>query len=589
VALHRILVVDDSPAVRETVGILLGGEYDVHSARLDDYTAKGLQGPLPSLIIATRTAVRREQPTPFPGGIPVLWIDSPSEGPGGGWQGPSIPRRFSPRELRRSVAELLATPAAVSSAPAYGPRLQPPYVTREAARAIGQALGTDLPLHLVGEAGTGKRAVARAVHGARGGGPFLPLAGGHFDAAVLATPGRQGGTLFIDHAEQLSAPAQQALLGVLEPTGLVRLADGAGVRLISATTADLGEALDGGRFAPDLYYGMTMLTVRLTALRERPDDIPALAQMLVGELAVLLGRAPMVLTDRALDRLANYLWFGNLAELEAVLARTAALCRDTVIDVDDLLFDGARLGPARNGAAAAPREGRTALGGRPLDLIINELAHEFKNPLVTIKTFAHQLRRAKSGGGDGDQVARLTSEAVAQIDQTLENLLEFTRLETPVPQSIPLSAVLNPVLGECAEALATRGVALEHPPAPPVTVRGDPQQLAYAMTNLVRALTRELAPSSRLAVRYAPPALLSIELPNGINPLSSHLATLLDRPSDGSPDLPLGVAIANAVFERNGAQIALADDTPSTVTVRFTPADDEGVVAGNGTAPRPSR
>lgn len=585
-ALHRILVVDDSPAVRETVGILLGGEYDVHASRLDDYTAKGIPGPLPSLIIAARTAARRDQPPPFPAGVPVLWIDS--EGQVGGWFGPSIPRRFSPRELRRSVAELLAAPVAVSSGPAHGPRLQPPYLTSQAARAIGQALRTDLPLHLVGEAGTGKRAVARALHAARASGPFLPLSGAHFDTAILTTPGRQAGTLFLDRVEQLTAPAQQALLGALEPTGLVRMADGAAVRLISSATTDLGGELDAGRFAPDLFYRMTMLTVRLTALRERPDDIPALAQMLVGELAVLLGRAPMALTDRALDRLANYLWFGNLAELEAVLARTVALCRDTVIDVDDLLFDGTQLGSPRSGAAAPPREGRTALGGRPLDLIINELAHEFKNPLVTIKTFAHQLRRAKTGG-EGDQVARLTGEAVAQIDQTLENLLEFTRLETPVPQSIPLSMVLNPVLGECAEALATRGVALEHPPAPPVTVRGDPGQLAYALTNLVRAVTRELAPSSRLSVRYAAPALLSIELPSGTDPLSSHLATLLDRPGDGAPDLPLGVAIANAVFERNGAHVALADDTPSTVTVRFTPADDEGVVAGNGTAPRPSR
>ena len=91
----------------------------------------------------------------------------------------------------------------------------------------------------------------------------------------------------------------------------------------------------------------------------------------------------------------------------------------------------------------------------------------------------------------------------------------------------------------------------------------------------MRALTRDLAPASRLAVRYAAPALLTIELPSGTDPLGSHLATLLDRPTDGSPALPLGVAIANAVLERNGAHVALRDDTPSTVTVRFTPADDD--------------
>ena len=186
-------------------------------------------------------------------------------------------------------------------------------------------------------------------------------------------------------------------------------------------------------------------------------------------------------------------------------------------------------------------------------------------------------------------MARLTGEAVAQIDQTLENLLEFTRLETPVAQSVPLPTVLDSVLDECARTLAVRGVALDHPPAPPVAVRGDPQQLAYALGNLLRALTRDLAPTSRLAVRYGAPAALVIELPPGADPLGSHLATLLDRAGDGSPALPLGVAIARAVLERNGAQVALADRTPSTVTVRFTPADDDAVAAGNGTPPRTDR
>lgn len=584
--IHRILVVEDSSAVRETIGILLGGEYEVQSARVDEYTARGIQGPLPNLIIAARPAAAAGECRPFPAGVPVLWIDSAAEP--GPWSGPSIPRRFSPRELRRSVADLLAAPAAGRDGPSQPARLQPPFVTSDAARALAPALATELPLHLVGEAGSGKRSVARAVHAARGTGSFLPLPGAHVDASVLATPGWRGGALFIDRVEQLPPAAQQALLAALEPTGLLRMPDGAGVRLITSATSDLGAAADAGAFAPDLYYRITVLTVRLLPLRERPDDIPTLSQMLAAELALLLGRPPVVFTDRALDRLANYLWFGNLAELEAVLARTVALCADTVIDADDLLFDGRQARP-RAGAAAAPRQGRTALSGRPLDLIINELAHEFKNPLVTIKTFAHHMRRALPNGGDDEHVARLTGDAVAQIDQTLENLLEFTRLETPVPQSVPLSAFLNPVLDECAQALAPRGVALDHTPAPPVAVRGDPQQLAYALTNLLRAVTRDLAPSSRVSVRYSAPATITLELPPDADPLGSHLATLLDRPSDGSPPLPLGVAIANAVLERNGAQVALGDDTPSTVTVRFSPADDDMVVAGNGTAPRSGR
>ena len=588
VALHRILVVDDSPAVRETLGILLGGSYEVHAAAIADYATAGGHEPRPDLIIAARAAAARCPPQRFPAGVPVLWIEGPAESGSLPRRGPSIPRRFSPRELQRRVAELLVAPPAADGAQSQFARLRRPYVSADAARAIGEALLTDLPLHLVGEAGTGKRSVARAVHGARASGPFVHLPAAHFDPAVLASAGGHGATLFLDRVEQLGPHGQDALLSALEPSGLVRTSDGGRMRLITTATIDLGAEADEGRFAPDLYYRLTVLTVRLDPLRERADDIPALAQLMAAELASLLDRSPVAFTDRALERLANYLWFGNLAELEAVLARTIALSRPALIDADDLLFDGARLPSPRAAESPAARNGAT-LGARPLDLIINELAHEFKNPLVTIKTFAHHLRRYLPTGGEDDKVARLTGEAVEQIDHTLENLLEFTRLAAPVPQSVPLSTVLNPVMSECGRQLAARGVALDQRALPPIAVRGDPQQLSYALTNLVHALTRDLAPSSRLAVRYDEPAALAFELPSGIAPLGNRLATLLDNPSDGSVALPLGVAIAAAVFERNGAQVALPDGAASTVIVRFTPVEGYVAAGGNGTSPRPGR
>jgi DNA-binding NtrC family response regulator len=589
VALHRILVVDDSLAVRETIGILLGGDYEVHASTVDQYAATGILGEPPELIIAARAAAPRCAPRPFPPGVPVLWIEGADDPPGVPAYGASLPRPFSPRELRRRVVELLAAPQTYGAGSSHAARLRPPYVSAEVGRAIAPALATTLPLHLVGEPGTGKRSLARAVHVARGGGPFLPLPALHFDASALAAPSRPGAALFLDRVEQLSPHAQQDLLAALEPSGLVRTVDGAGLRLITSATTDLGAAADAGTFTPDLYYRLTVLTVRLAPLRERPEDIRALAQALAAELGALLGRSPVSLTERALERLANYLWFGNLAELEAVLARTVALAREPLIDADDLLFDGTRLpvGPA----AASPHESPAVLGGRPLDLIINELAHEFKNPLVTIKTFAHHLRRSLPRGGEEEQVARLTGEAVAQIDQTLENLLEFTRLDAPVPQLVRLSTVVDPVLDECGQALAARGVALDHPPLPPVTVRGDPQQLAYALANLVHALTRDLPQSARLGLRFGEPAVLTFELPQGSDPLGSHLATLLDHSSAAAPGYPLGVAIANAVLERNGAQVTVPEDAPSTVTVRFAVADKDTPIdgTGNGTSPRPGR
>lgn len=587
-ALYRILVVDDSPAVRETVGILLGNDYEVHASRVDDYLASGIPDPPPHLIITQHLAPSEPDPRRFPAGVPVLWI---GDGNGPQRDGAHLSRRFSPRELRQRVAELLSAPRSIDPPPQRrsDTRLHAPFLPAAAARGISTALTTDLPLHLIGEPGTGKRAIAKGVHAARNGGPFLALPAAHFDPAVLAAPGCGGGTLFIDAVDQLDGQSQQALLAVLEPTGLVRTAEAAGLRLVTATSGDLEAAVDSGAFAPALYYRITVLTAHLPPLRDRSDEIPALAQAIGAELGALLGRPEVRFTPRALERLSNYLWFGNIAELEAVLARTIALASEPLIDADALLFEAGQLRGSPAGGVIPARNGAGTLAGRPLDLIINELAHEFKNPLVTIKTFAHHLRRALPRGGDDEQAARLTGEAVQQIDQTLENLLEFTRLENPVPQSVPLGAVLTPVFAECGRALAARGGALEHGTVPRVMVRGDPQQLAYALMNLLRALTRDLAPKAPLKVRYDHPATLIITLPDGASPFGNHLATLLDRPADGSSAIPLGVAIANAVLERNGAQVAFADDTPSTIIVRFAAADDQTVVAGNGTSPRIGR
>lgn len=582
-ALYRILVVDDSPAVRETVSILLGNDYEVHAARAQDVAARGVPEPIPDLIIAQRTA-GGDICGHLPGHVPLLWIDPRPSGAVATSLG-----CFSPRELRKRVAELLSAPVAGPQGPARGEdwRLREPFLSAGAARTVAHAVETSLPLHLIGEAGSGRRSLARAVHGARRvGGPFLALSGLDFDPSVLARGGADGGTLFIDAVDRLSGPAQHRLAGALEPSGVLHTEDGASWRLITAAHEDLDHLTESGAFAAALFYRITVLTARLPPLRERSRDIPALVRLLAAELGPLLGRPQVAFTEGALERLSHYLWFGNLAELEAVLARTIALSRDSLIDADALLFDGMtapatapRLGP---GPASAP----TAAAGQPLDLLINELAHEFKNPLVTIKTFAHHLRRSLPRGGDDEHVARLTGEAVQQIDQTLENLLEFTRLEAPILQSIPLAAVLNPALAECSHSLATRGVTLEQGPVPRVVVRGDPQQLAYALSNLLRALTRDLPPQSRLTVRSDELGAILVTLPDGAVPLSSHLATLLDRPPEGSTAIPLGVAIAHAVLARNGAQVAVADSTPLTLSVRFARADDDSVVAGNGTAPR---
>ncbi|MDX2168067.1 MAG: sigma 54-interacting transcriptional regulator [Deltaproteobacteria bacterium] len=574
----------DSPAVRETVGILLGAEYEVQAAGVDEYLSQGIHAAAPQLLIAPASLARHALPA-----SPVLWVE---DGRGAALPGPSLSPQFSPRELRQQVGAALARPLP-SPRPGARSRLEPPFVPAETALTLAEATRSQLPLHLVGEPGTGKRALARAVHAAHTEGELAWVDAAELESGLGGLT-RHVGTVFVDRVETLAPAAQQRLLAGLDATGQLRRPDGGSARLISAAVGDLAAATEAGRFAPALYYQLTLLTAPLPPLRERSHDIAPLARQLAADLAAALGRAPATLTARALERLTNYLWFGNLAELEAVLARSLALTRATSLDAADLLFDGARPRPLPRPGASAATATPTAprpLAAEPLDLIINELAHEFKNPLVTLKTFAHHLRRAPAPGDDDAQVARLTGEAVEQIDQTLENLLEFTRLEAPAPQTLPLATLLDPVLQDCRYALGARGLRLEHDALPAVAVSGDPQQLGYALGNLVRALARDLPSGAELRVGFQPPAALTIQLPDGADPLGNHLATLLDRSNDPTQAPPLGVAIAHTVLSRNGAELNVAGEGSATVVVRFRRADAEHPtkVLVNGSAPRSDR
>ncbi len=593
--LHRVLVVDDSPAIRETIGILLSLDHEVHASTIAEYLSHGIQENVGlNLIVAAADDRLLSAAGHLPGHVPILWLveDSAEWAASDPKAGQRLSRRFSPHELRTRVEALVSQPPATPSSQHQRQRLRTPYLTAEAARLVAEALTNNLPVHLFGEPGTGKRSVARAIHSVAGRGPLIATTGETFVARPPAVGAARRATLFIDRVDHLCDQGQQQLLDCLEPDGMINTPGGIRMRLITAAPCDLATILDRGLFSRELYYRLTILSAHLPPLRHRPEDIPGIARLVAAELAAWLGLPGVSFTQRALDRLSRYLWFGNLAELETVLARTLSIRQRTDIDADDLLFEGRRLlaAPPAAPISAGTEHGPRRLASETLELIINELAHEFKNPLLTIKTFAHHLRQALRDGND-EQVAQLTGEAVDRMDHTLENLLQFTRFHKPQLRSIQLSAALKPVLEEQATQLASRGVRLDCPPPPPMVIHADGAQVGYALSNLLRTLSRSLGGQDEILVRYLPPVTITFQLPSGSDPLGSHLATLLDGPGGAEEALPLGVAIAKVVLERNGAQVTIGRHTgPTIVTVRFAPGDqEETAIASYGQAPRTDR
>jgi DNA-binding NtrC family response regulator len=219
-----------------------------------------------------------------------------------------------------------------------------------------------------GETGTGKELVAHAIHEAspRAEGPFVVVDCGAIPVTLIeselfghvrgaytgATEARRGafesahgGTLFLDEIGELPAAVQPVLLRVLEDRTVKRVGDGrriaVDVRVVAATHRDLREEVNRGRFRADLYYRLAVLRLRLPALRDRREDIPALIRHFCDTLAAgddSTGdeqRAPSPLSDELITALSGQSWPGNVRELRSAVQR-ALLLGDAAVWQDPL-------------------------------------------------------------------------------------------------------------------------------------------------------------------------------------------------------------------------------------------------------------
>jgi DNA-binding NtrC family response regulator len=228
---------------------------------------------------------------------------------------------------------------------------------------VDRAAAVDSTVLLLGESGTGKEVLARALYrrSKRAGGPFVAVncaaistslleselfghERGAFTGAVARKPGRfelaDGGTLLLDEVAELSPEAQAGLLRVLEERTLMRLGGtrpvAVDVRVIAATHVPLKEAVAAGRFREDLYYRLSVLVTVIPPLRERRDDIEALARHFLDRLVRGAPRRVGGIAPAALDALTAYRWPGNVRELRNVIEHAVMLGTGDVIEVDDL-------------------------------------------------------------------------------------------------------------------------------------------------------------------------------------------------------------------------------------------------------------
>lgn len=268
---------------------------------------------------------------------------------------PVVESAFQTREERRSADH----PAA--ELPKHDGRVKMIGVSRaiqEVFKLVGRVARSDAPILIAGESGTGKELVAKAVH------EYSPrrqkemitincgaipenlleseLFGhekGSFTGAISRRAGRfeqaDGGTLFLDEIGDMPLTIQVKLLRVLQDGSFSRVGSNetitTDVRIVAATHKNLADEVAAGRFREDLYYRLNVVEIRIPPLRERPEDIPLLAEFFLQRITRKNGMARIRLSAEAVSSLQAHTWPGNVRELENTIARACALASSQIL------------------------------------------------------------------------------------------------------------------------------------------------------------------------------------------------------------------------------------------------------------------
>lgn len=236
---------------------------------------------------------------------------------------------------------------------------------RKVLTAVDKVATTDSSVLILGETGTGKELIARAIHkrSGRSSRAFIrvncaaippaliasELFGherGAFTGALERRVGRfeaaDGGTLFLDEIGDLPAETQVTLLRVLQEREFERIGSTkpvrVDVRVLAATNRDLAAAVEEGDFRQDLYYRLNVFPITVPPLRERIEDIPLLAEYLVKRYAKKANKKITSIDRATLEILQNYDWPGNVRELQNVIERAIILCEAPILYVDETWF-----------------------------------------------------------------------------------------------------------------------------------------------------------------------------------------------------------------------------------------------------------
>jgi DNA-binding NtrC family response regulator len=425
----RILVVDDDGAVRYAVAELLGDAgHAVRQAEHAPAALAALEGEPAELVITDLSMpamsgmeLLEELRSRCPDTLVILLTAHGDERVAvqalklGAWD--YLPKPFDNEELLAAVSrarEVLALrrenrrlrdemsgaiPGVIAGSPAM----------RETLRIVARVAPTDVTILVTGESGTGKEVVARALHDGslRARGPLVALncsalpadlveselfghVRGAFTGADRDREGRfaaaDGGTLFLDEVGDLAPAAQAKLLRALEegrvtPVGATTPVE-VDVRIVAATNRPLPGLVQAGSFREDLYFRLGVVQLELPPLRDRREDIPALAAHFIAHFAERHRRDPLPLSEPARRALLAYDWPGNVRELRNAIERALVLADGSEIEARDLP-------PTITSDAAPLRPTDAAMAGLSFSDARERVVHSFERSFLAAALERH--------------------------------------------------------------------------------------------------------------------------------------------------------------------------------------------------------
>jgi signal transduction histidine kinase len=388
-------------------------------------------------------------------------------------------------------------------------------------------------------------------------------------------------TLIIENVDQLSLSGQAKLVNFLEEEE----AQFGRCRLITTARVDILEKVYRDELLESLYHRLATLKLSLRPLRERRADVPAIASWFCQFYASYLGLGKVSLSADANERLSNYLWFGNLNEMETAIARTLALQRKSWIEAADLIFDFSVAGelPAFKELVRSANQQKSELEGaesltqsrnilhtetrtenshaQPEDLsvLIHELAHELKNPMVTIKTFAQLLTDRYQDENFRARFQDVVGCDIERMDDLLELMIEFADFAQPRWRKVELQeklrSALSEVTNECSRRQAQirwkgNGYSRE--------IKADETQVMYVLKAVLLAVLSQVKMGSEIEINVEKQGCVAISYFREVGRVAS-ITHYFDKSSSSRSEtvLPLRILLAKQLVERNGGNMIL--------------------------------